>query len=332
MGKNMIRKIILIIVLAVVSVFLLALGIVCTLHIAKRVLRPSIEKTGGTILVYEIDTQGLTSKEKEGLTNRMIRILQRRVDPEGMLGLLWRPLGDTRFEVIMPASSHYSLEDLQRMLKGAGILEFRILPTLGHPKVDTDEMTRYIEALKEKGPKYSSDNKYVWCEIENIKEWNLPNSVVAQFGDKSYVLTSNKENETLLYSGGDGQRAWKLEEARPSQDGMGRRAIGFTLDDKGGRLFANVTGKNIDRPLCILLDEIAISAPTIQSRIYRQGIITGSFTQVAQDEIVNKLNAGCLPARLVEQPISVKTIGPSIGTDNLDKGTPTGKKLLKDNN
>ncbi|GAG34839.1 unnamed protein product, partial [marine sediment metagenome] len=49
-------------------------------------------------------------------------------------------------------------KDLQRMLKGAGILEFRILPTLGHPEVDPDEMVGYVELLKTKGPKYASDN------------------------------------------------------------------------------------------------------------------------------------------------------------------------------
>ena len=40
--------------------------------------------------------------------------------------------------------------------------------------------------------------------------------------------------------------------------------------------------------------------------------------------MVNKLNAGSLPARLVEQPISVKTIGPSIGADNRNKGILSG--------
>jgi SecD/SecF fusion protein len=40
--------------------------------------------------------------------------------------------------------------------------------------------------------------------------------------------------------------------------------------------------------------------------------------------MVNKLNAGSLPARLIEQPISVKTIGPSIGADNRDRGIKAG--------
>ncbi|GAI24846.1 unnamed protein product, partial [marine sediment metagenome] len=154
-------------------------------------------------------------------------------------------------------------KDLQRMLKGAGILEFRILPTLGHPEVDSDEMAGYVELLRTKGPKYASDIKYVWCEVENIEEWvgvgeqgrlivkvvddQKRPSIVAPFGDKYYVLASNKKNETLLHSAGD-QRAWKLERARPAQDSMGRRAISFTLNERGGALFANVTGKNLKRP------------------------------------------------------------------------------------
>jgi len=218
-------------------------------------------------------------------------------------------------------------KDLQRMLKGAGVLEWRVLPTQGHPAVDMDQMLSYVERLKEKGPKYASDNQYIWAEIENIEEWRAVDedkrpSIVAQFGAKYYVLTSNKPNDILLHS--PGTRQWKLERANPSTDQMGRRAIGFLLDARGGKLFANITGNNVGRPLCILLDEIAISAPSISEMIRGQGIISGSFTQTEVEDMVNKLNAGSLPARLIEQPISIKTIGPSIGADNRDKGIRSG--------
>jgi len=218
-------------------------------------------------------------------------------------------------------------KDLQRMLKGAGILEWRVLPTQGHPDVDMDQMLGYVERLKEKGPKYASDNQYVWCEMEKIEEWRAADkeerpSIFAQFGNKYYVLASNKPNDTLLHS--PGTRQWKLERSNPTTDRMGRRAIGFTLDEKGGRLIAKVSGKNIDRPFCILLDGIAISAPTISTKLRRSSEITGSFTQTQVEDMVNKLNAGSLPARLIEQPISINTIGPSIGADNRDQGIKAG--------
>ena len=218
-------------------------------------------------------------------------------------------------------------EDLQRMLKGAGILEFRILPTQGHPDVDMAAMATYLESLREKGPKYASDDRYVWCEIENPETWDAIDDqrrpcLVGQFGDKHYVLASNKKDGKILHSAGEGQ--WKLEKAEPSTDRYGRRAIGFRVDDRGGRLFYNVSDKNIGRPLCILLDDLAISAPTIQTQLRTENQITGSFTQIEVTDMINKLNAGSLPARLIEQPIWEKTIGPAIGADNRDQGIRAG--------
>ncbi|MHC4639148.1 MAG: protein translocase subunit SecF, partial [Planctomycetota bacterium] len=76
--------------------------------------------------------------------------------------------------------------------------------------------------------------------------------------------------------------------------------------------------------LCIILDDLAISAPTLRSRIGSSGQISGKFTEIERSTMVKKLKAGSLPARLNEQPISVKTIGPSIGADNRDKGIRAG--------
>lgn len=215
--------------------------------------------------------------------------------------------------------------DLQRMLKGAGILEFRILPTtdrLEQSGLTIGEAEDYAKSLTEKGPKYASDNKFVWLEIENIEEWKVPSNIIAPFGTKYYVLASNRPNETMLHQAGG--KDWKLVKAAPGQDEYGRNAIDFVLDERGGRLFGNITGKNIDRPLCILLDKIAISAPKINSRITTRGQITGDFAQTEVFDMVNKLNAGSLPARLIEQPISIRSIGPSIGVDNRDKGVISG--------
>jgi len=214
--------------------------------------------------------------------------------------------------------------DLQRMLKGAGILEWRILPTTDRTELSEAEIERYIEALKEKGPKAASDSRYVWCEIEDVSKWGAQNTIVGSFGDKVYTLASNLPDETMLHV--PGERDWKLEKSSPSTDSMGRRAIGFQLDDRGGMLFYNITSKNPARPLCILLDGMAISAPEINPErpIGSSGIITGSFSPTAVSDMVNKLNAGSLPARLIEQPISEKTIGPSIGADNARQGIKAG--------
>lgn len=212
---------------------------------------------------------------------------------------------------------------LQRMLKGAGILEFRILPTTDRGEPSQAEIERYKTDLQDKGPKAASDSRYIWVQIENIDEWHVQGSIVGQFGDKSYVLASNQPDETMLH--GLTGREWKLENAYPTNDQVGRRAIGFTFNVKGGDLFYNLTSKNANRPLAILLDDVAISAPNInEGGIRERGIITGSFTPTQVTDMVNKLNAGSLPARLIEQPISERVIGPSVGADNLKKGIQSG--------
>ncbi|UCE49492.1 MAG: protein translocase subunit SecD [Phycisphaerales bacterium] len=212
---------------------------------------------------------------------------------------------------------------LKRMLQGAGVLEFRILPTQDDSEADELRAT-YVTRLEEKGPQYASDGTYEWFEIENAEEWNAPKTIIAPFGGKFYVLAAgdDQKDETMLQ--GPLEKPWKLVKANPTTDDMGRRAIGFLLDEKGGSLFQNITGKNMGRPLCILLDDIAISAPNIEARIRRQGVITGSFSQTEVDDMVNKLNAGSLPARLIPQPIAENTIGPSIGADNRDQGIRAG--------
>jgi SecD/SecF fusion protein len=215
-------------------------------------------------------------------------------------------------------------KDLQRMLKGAGILEFRILPTVNQQDSDTLLLETYIQNLREKGPKYASDSKYVWFEIEDREEWVKKNqpSVVGEFGGRLYVLCSNKPDEVMLHD--PKAKPWKLTDSRPTSDRQGRRAIGFTLDERGGKMFSKLTGSNVGRPLCILLDGMAISAPSINERIGRQGIIQGRFREEEVMDMVNKLKAGSLPAMLIEQPIAEKSIGPSIGADNCRQGIRAG--------
>ncbi|RKY10563.1 MAG: protein translocase subunit SecD, partial [Planctomycetota bacterium] len=209
-------------------------------------------------------------------------------------------------------------EDLKRMLKGSGVLEFRILPT--SEDADMAQLQAYRENLAEKGPKLASDSRFVWSEIEDPTTWKAQ-AVTGSFGEKGYVLCSNQMNEKMLH---DGDKKWKLKKAYPTADQQGRRAIGFAFDDIAANKFFNITSNNIGKPLCILLDNQAISAPNINSAIRSSGIITGSFTQTEISDMVNKLNAGSFPARLSEVPISEKTISATIGTDNRDKGVKAG--------
>ncbi len=97
MNKNLVPKSILIIVLVVVAAW--------TLYPPNKTLKPGIDLAGGTSLIYEIDTQGLKAEEKKGLSEKMITVLRRRIDPANIQNLIWRPQGSSRFEIQMPLAS-----------------------------------------------------------------------------------------------------------------------------------------------------------------------------------------------------------------------------------
>lgn len=107
-------------------------------------------------------------------------------------------------------------------------------------------------------------------------------------------------------------------------------SVHFSFNNEGGRLFGSITRKNvpsgageesqIKRHLAIILDDMVMSAPSINSVITNQGQITGNFTRKEVDSLVNILRAGRLPATLKPQPVSETTMGPTLGADTIRAG------------
>ncbi len=111
-----------------------------------------------------------------------------------------------------------------------------------------------------------------------------------------------------------------LTDARVQINSMDNEiGVGFKLDKKGGRIFANITEKNIDKRLAIVLDNKVVMAPVIRSRIPGgRGEITGNFNEEEAKDLAIKLRAGALPApvKIIEE----RTVGPSLGHDSIRKG------------
>ena len=97
MNKNLMTKVGFILAVVIVSILML--------YPPQEKLKWGIDLAGGTSLTYEIDTQGLTPAEISGLSTRMITVFKDRVDPANVMNFVWRPIGDTRFEVQVPLAS-----------------------------------------------------------------------------------------------------------------------------------------------------------------------------------------------------------------------------------
>ncbi|MHC4271302.1 MAG: hypothetical protein ACYST2_03195 [Planctomycetota bacterium] len=105
MDKNLLWKILIIIVLVVVAAW--------SLYPPNKKLKPGLDLAGGTSLIYEINDEGLEEAQKRDLSQRMINVLRRRVDKNSVRNLIWRPQGNRRFEIQMPLASQEAREKRQ---------------------------------------------------------------------------------------------------------------------------------------------------------------------------------------------------------------------------
>lgn len=100
------------------------------------------------------------------------------------------------------------------------------------------------------------------------------------------------------------------------QNGKPEIALSFTEDGK--KIFAQLTERNVGRPLPIFIDSLLLSSPIVQQPIKDgNAVITGNFSLKEAKQLANAINSGALPLplKLIEQ----KTIGPSLGKEEVEK-------------
>lgn len=115
-----------------------------------------------------------------------------------------------------------------------------------------------------------------------------------------------------------------LQDAQPGRDQQSQQpSVNLTLDAKGARIFRDVTRNNINKRMAIVLFENGkgevVTAPVIRSEIPGGQVqITGSMSSQEAADTSLLLRAGALaaPMSIIEE----RTIGPSLGADNIAKG------------
>ncbi len=114
----------------------------------------------------------------------------------------------------------------------------------------------------------------------------------------------------------------QLKQASATIDRDQRPAVSVRLDDVAGRAMRNVTRDNLGKPMAIVLYEKgkgeAISVATIQGEFGTDFQITGNFTpqETADMALLTRAGALAAPMEIIEE----RTIGPSLGAENIDKG------------
>jgi preprotein translocase subunit SecD len=100
-------------------------------------------------------------------------------------------------------------------------------------------------------------------------------------------------------------------------------SVGLEFSPEGAKKFAEITKRNIGKPLAIFLDDNIVTAPTVSTEISDgKAVITGKYTLDEAKKLTIELNAGALPVpiKIVEQ----RSIGATLGNESIIKSLFAG--------
>lgn len=158
-------------------------------------------------------------------------------------------------------------------------------------------------------------------ELPGVKDTQEAVALIGQTAQLTFAEVGNEESPGITptdVTGADIKSAQVVFDTA-----NGKPAVGIEFTDEGGKKFAQLTERNIGKPLPILLDNSPISSPIVEGVIPNgQGRITGNFTVDQARQLAIQINAGALPVpiRLVQE----QTVGATLGSESVQKSVQAG--------
>ncbi len=103
----------------------------------------------------------------------------------------------------------------------------------------------------------------------------------------------------------------------------GTAEVSIEFTSEGSQKFAEITRRNVGKPLAIFLDDMPVTWPNVNQEILGgTAVITGNFDAESAKALSVQLNAGALPVpiKVVEQ----RSIGASLGQESINKSIVAG--------
>lgn len=165
-------------------------------------------------------------------------------------------------------------------------------------------------------------NNYLRLDIVKAK---LPSNLVFMYGrheEKDGTASKTKLALYAIKTLENGQAELEGEhvaEAVQDYDEKGKVSIKMNMDKIGTNLWAKMTGKNVGKPIAIVLDNFVYSAPNVNEAITGgNSSISGNYTVKEAQELADILKSGKLTA--TAKIVQDQVIGPTLGNAALKGG------------
>ncbi len=218
-----------------------------------------------------------------------IQVIRSRVDSFGVSGTMVQQHGSKQIVIQLPG-----VDDplrVKNLITKRAHLEFKLVQQEGNSKAEL--LDKFDGDLPGDLMIIPGERKVDIGEDETMGRWYLTSAFPDVTGDH-------------------------IVDAGIGYDEFARPHVTFKFDREGARTFRELTGNNIGRHLGIIIDNVMISAPTIQSTIGASGQISGNYTVKTANDLALVLRSGSFQAPVTYQ--EERRIGPSLGQDSIDRG------------
>lgn len=135
-------------------------------------------------------------------------------------------------------------------------------------------------------------------------------------GNPVYTGPSGTTAEAIIL---DGSQVVKAEPAvtQNQKTGETQYVVSLEFDEEGKTAFAEATERLMNGTISIWMDDVMISAPTVQAVITDgKCVIEGTFTSEEATDLANKIQAGALPFAL--ETSNFNSLAPTLGNQALE--------------
>jgi len=162
---------------------------------------------------------------------------------------------------------------------------------------------------------------YIIVELPGIKDTKEAVNLIGQTAQLVFAEVGSEEEPGIKNTDLTGADVKSADVTFDSTNGKPAVSIEFT--DDGAKKFEDITGRNIGKPLPILLDGYPVSSPQVGGKISGgKAQITGNFTLDEAKQLAIQISAGALPVpvKLVQE----RTVGATLGSESVQKSVRAG--------
>ncbi len=292
--------------LGLTLITVLVVGALFSIYPPREKIHLGLDLSGGTEFLIRLVKDNPEARISPQARDTAVEVIRSRVDQFGVSEPVITPVGEDSILVQIPGLDAQKINDARDTLQRVAKLEFRLV----------DPQSAAIVARAEAGQDIVPPGYTIVTGEDQEDETVTP----AASADQKKKAPAKKQTEKLVVRTVADMGGEHITNAAAVSETQGW-VIHVNLDHTGAQEISKLTGPHVGDRLAILLDGKVVSAPRINSALYDNFEITGTFTDKSAHQLSSALeNPLSTPVRIESE----RTVSATLGSSSISQGVRSG--------